>query len=260
MSKPAGKCVFCYRPGRLTHGHVWPKWLRQVLPTTAVKHEQETGRFYTFTPDVKGPEYEIRTENGPARSRQPRNTCSRCNSGWMSSIEGFAKYAAVPLIQGRRTVLNISDQFSLAALLSLIAIRLPYLGIMRAVTLEDVDCLRHYREPSDNWKIWIANFRGNNLEDHSSKYYALQLDPLSTDEVGPEHCNAQVTTLVIGQLCAHIFYSPVMDFSGYDGVELCSIWPPSDFDIDTRAIPVLDDRATLWLHETFARTMPHRPA
>jgi hypothetical protein len=224
---------------------------------TATHHEQETGRFYTFTSDVKGPEHAINTRQGSVRSRKPRNTCARCNGGWMSTIESFAKQPAIPLIQGIDSLLTITDQFRLASLLCLISIRLQYLGIMRAVTVEDADWLRYYREPSPDWAIWITRFAGTNPDDHSARYYAIQLDPLSTDKVGPEYCNVQVATLVIGQLCAHLFYSPVMQFFGYDGIELCQIWPQTGFDVDTQSFTGLDDRATLWLHETFARTMPH---
>jgi hypothetical protein len=69
----------------------------------------------------------------------------------------------------------------------------------------------------------------------------------------------QVATLVIGQLCAHSFYSPVIDFQGYEGITLAQIAPPRRFDIDTDYLPTMSDKEVLWLHEAFARESAPMP-
>lgn len=180
MSQPAGKCVFCGGRG-LTKGHVWPDWLNDILPNTATHHEQETGKFHTFEAQAPGPSYDRRIRQGNARARKPRNTCSRCNGGWMSGIEGLAKRVAVPLILGHSPLLSPFGQSSLSALLCLIGARLEFLGDMRAIAAEDRDWLRYYREPSQHCKIWIAHFGGDDGESHWSRTYAIQHgdDPLS---------------------------------------------------------------------------------
>jgi hypothetical protein len=38
--------------------------------------------------------------------------------------------------------------------------------------------------------------------------------------VGLDYCNVRVSTLVMGKLCAHLFYSPIIDFRGYEGISL----------------------------------------
>jgi hypothetical protein len=252
MSKPAGKCVFCGRRG-LTKGHVWPDWLSEILPPTASHHVLETGKTYTFTPVVPGPIYSKRRRQGHAGSRKPRNTCGECNSGWMSVIEGSAKPYAVPLIQNVPFLLDTIGQRTLASLLCLIAMRYELLGDMRAVSVSERDWLRYYREPSEDWKIWIAHYGGGNQDDHWARQYGAQLDSRPTDKVGPEYCNVQVTTLVIGQLCAHIFYSPVIDFLGYEGIAPAQIWPRRRFDFDTCFLPTMGDEHVIWLHEAFPR-------
>jgi hypothetical protein len=261
MSKSAAKCAFCEKRGSLTKGHVWPKWLNQILPQTATHHEQETGLFYTFTPAVRGPEYAKRTKQGSARSRRPRNTCLRCNSGWMSSIEDMAIPSAMPLIENRFALLNSFHQTTVSALLCLIAMRMEFLGIMRAVTPQDRDWLRYYREPSSDWRIWIARYNGERPEDNPARFYTVQLGSHQTDKVGAEYCNVQIVTLVLGELCTHSIYSPVIDLDqfGYEGITLTSIWPPTRFEIDTRFLPTVDDKAVLWLHEAFARESPPLP-
>ena len=70
MSKPAGKCVFCDKPG-LTKGHVWPDWLNNILPRTATRHEEVVGEFSTFTPEVPGPPKDYRVQT---RSREIKKT------------------------------------------------------------------------------------------------------------------------------------------------------------------------------------------
>jgi hypothetical protein len=178
----------------------------------------------------------------------------------MSNIEDFAKIYAVPLILGYRMLIGPVAQLALANLVALIAMRLEYLGIMRAIMPEDRDALRLRRCLSDHWRIWIGHFGGERADDHFSKSYAGQMASAPTDKVGPEHCNVQVTTLVLGQLCTHSFYSPIpVHFGGYDGVSLCQIWPPQPYLLDSGLVSTLDDQAVLWLHEAFARDTAPMP-
>jgi hypothetical protein len=262
MSNPREPCQFCGNIAKLTKGHVWPKWLDQILPRTAIQHEQETGKFYTFDPKVSGPAYELKIRSGHARSRKPRNTCLRCNSGWMSGIESWAKYFSQPLILGYAPVLPPIGQFSIAALLCLITTRLEFLGDIQTVTTEDRDWLRYYREPSANWKVWIARFDGEDGDQHLSRTYAVQHTSRPTDEIGAAYCDTRFSTLVIGQLCAHILYSHDIDLvskMGYTGIELIQLWPASGFDLHTVGLPYLNGRAVLWLHETYVRDAPPMP-
>jgi len=73
--------------------------------------------------------------------------------------------------------------------------------------------------------------------------------------------NTKITTLVVGKLCAHVFSSTIPDigFTGYTGVRLTQIWPPSDFDIDWRTVIRLSDQAVLALSETLSKAIPEAP-
>jgi hypothetical protein len=177
----------------------------------------------------------------------------------MSTIENWAMPYAVPLILGKSIIFTVYAQRALASLLCLIAMRLEFLGIMRAVPQSERDWLRHNLWPTDHWKIWIAHYGGKRSDDHFAKYYAAQIGSAPTDKVGPEHCNAQVATLVIGQLCAHSFYSPVIDFQGYEGINLYQLWPPVPFELDTGLLTSMNDKHVLWLHEAFARESAPMP-
>jgi hypothetical protein len=166
---------------------------------------------------------------------------------WYRGPCGSLRHSTAPAL------LQPFGQRALAALLALIATRLEFTGTASAVSPQDRDWLRFNREPTTDWKIWIANYGGTQPEEHWSKNYAAQLVSAPTDKVGPEYCNAMVSTTVIGKLCAHMFYSPINDFRGYEGIALSQIWPPRRFDLDTNYLPSLSDQDVLWLHEAYAR-------
>jgi hypothetical protein len=155
--------------------------------------------------------------------------------------------------------MDLNDQTAIASLLTLIAMRLEFLGDMRSISNQERDWLKAHREPTNNWKIWISAFAGDDGDQHWSRTYAAQLESKPTDKVGLEYCNVRVTTLVIGKLCAHLFHSQIMDFQGYEGVHLTQIWPRQNFYVDTSLLSILSGRETLFLHEAFAREAPPTP-
>jgi hypothetical protein len=171
----------------------------------------------------------------------------------MSVIEGLARSPGARLLLGEPQLLDLINQDAIANLLTLIAMRLEFLGDMRVIPDQERNRLKLNRVPSDDWKIWIAEFHGDDGDQHWSRTYAAQLDSKPADKVGPEYCNVRVTTLVMGKLCAHLFYSPVIDFQGYDGVELTQIWPRRNAYIDTSYLPLRTSKEILFLHEAFAR-------
>ena len=171
----------------------------------------------------------------------------------MSVIEGLARPSGARLLLGEPQLLDLIQQDIIASLLTLITMRLEFLGDMRAIPDQERNRLRLNRVPSADWKIWIAEFHGDDGDQHWSRTYAAQMDSKPTDKVGPEYCNVRVTTLVLGKLCAHLFYSPIIDFQGYEGVELAQIWPRQSGYIDTSGLPLRTGKEVLFLHEAFAR-------
>jgi hypothetical protein len=261
MSKAPGTCVFCGGTGGLTKGHVWPDFLTRVLPTDATHHEQEVGKFYTFESKVPGPDYSKQRRQGHAGTRKPRNTCLACNTGWMSTIENAAMPYMERLVQGTPFLLNTLGQRQVAALLVLMTMRLEFLGTIRVIQQSERDWLHEHHWPTDNWKIWIGRYGGTRGDENWSRTWGGQFGPKPADKVGAEYCNVHVTTMVIGQLCAHLGYSSVTDFPGYSGISLYQLWPPACFDLDTYDLPSMSDQDVLLLHEAFARQskpMPER--
>jgi len=101
--------------------------------------------------------------------------------------------------------------------------------------------------------------RGDLTKSHIWPEWAQKVIPataLSAAEIaaGPDDTNTQVTTIVVGRLCAHIFSSTVYDdFAGYVEPPMCRIWPITGFDIDTGYLPEIDAEDATWLHEAIGR-------
>jgi hypothetical protein len=174
----------------------------------------------------------------------------------MSSIESLSKHFTSALIGGHSTILTPFLQLATASLLCLIVMRLEFTTEQIAILPQDRDWLRYYREPSRHWKIWIVRFVDVDAHEHWSRTYGLRLETNPTPAGEVDYCDVRVSTFVIGQLCAHIVYSTDSDVTAeveYDDVDLCRIWPPIVFDIETKMLPVLGGDAVLSLHEALAR-------
>jgi len=181
----------------------------------------------------------------------------------MSRIEDAAIKPMTPLIFSVDVPLRMEDQRSIAALMCLINMRLEFLGDFRAIPASDRAALRETGLPPAGWCMWLAKFTGKRADDLVSRYNALMAGMLTKPKnIGPEYCNTQVTTLVIGQLCAHLFRSSFVPFIEYDGARLAKIWPLTGYDINTQFLPTISDQGVLSLAEALPRAAsesPHNP-
>jgi hypothetical protein len=256
MSQPRGRCAFCGSDQvRLSKGHIWPECFGEILPSDAKYHEQKIGYFNTFETQIPGPEKFERVGTGPLQKRRPRNTCVKCNGGWMSLMERASLPVVKPLILATPSLLDTKGMNLLAPVLALVSMRIELTAkAMRATPQHEVRSLMETGRPSSNWRIWIARYTGSDLKDYSHRYTAMQLESKPTAVFGPEHCNTQVTTLVAGQLYAHLMFSSVWpNFGGYEGIALTQIWPASELHIRTEFLPTISEGEGVSLHEAISR-------
>lgn len=102
----------------------------------------------------------------------------------------------------------------------------------------------------------MALYDGEHPEDHWSRHFGLRVVSSPDEVYGPHKCNTQITTMVIGKLCMHLVSSSVMPVpKGYSGVSLANIWPPSQYDIDSRFLPTLNEAEVVHLHESLPASM-----
>jgi hypothetical protein len=253
MSKPRGKCAFCGEAGDLTKSHIWPDWAATILPQTATHHEQIIGKFHTFTPAVAGPEFYHKLKPGHVGARKPRNTCKKCNGDWMRKIEEATMPFLDSLLLRRARSIDLTEQRALAALLCLVSMRIDASSRMKAVPRNEHQWLMNNPEPPASWKIWIARYVGSQRMDQ--QFTAMHLSSSPNVPTGVEHCNTQVTSLVVGHLYAHL-YSSIQwpGFPGYDGFELAQLWPLTYRTIEIDSLPTIFEGEVPWIHETIART------
>jgi hypothetical protein len=264
MSKTSGKCFFCSRSD-LTKSHIWPEWAQKVIPSTATQYEIKTGSFQTYTPNTNVENSSRKIKAGSVAARRPRNTCYGCNGGWMREIEEYAKPYISALMLGDRILLDTAQQYAVATFLCLVATRIDASAkIAHPIPVSDHTHLIQNREPGPSWKIWIMRFLDGDGSDYWYNQFPMAmkafpkeiLETLSPQQLSarPEDSNTQVTTVVVGRLCAHMFSTTVYDeFSGYVEPAMAQVWPVSGLRIDTRWLPGIRVDDVHWLHEAIGR-------
>jgi hypothetical protein len=177
----------------------------------------------------------------------------------MSRIEDTAKPIALPLMLGEPAVLGVIGQFLLSSLICLITVRNEFSSAeMIAISDRDREWFRTNLFPPWDWSIWIARYLSEEKNEHWCIHIPMHVDDNSVGRTGPEYVNTQTTTLVVGELCAHVFSSSVIakDFPGYAGIDLCQIWPPSQLPINTGLIAAYSEPVLLSLAQALGRGIP----
>jgi hypothetical protein len=201
------RCIFCDEPIRLTKEHLWSKWTRRLVRYDTLKHEYEHRVF-----NVAGVARTVKTISGDARNRGLKTVCKKCNGGWMSAIEEWAKPRLAPLIKGDAAFLNRDDQIALATWIAMKTMVAEYFDPTEAaITLSERQFLRDRRRvPTPNWQIWIGNYERTSWAGqwvHGSMSIAPSV---RTEGRDPRVPNTQTTTFVVGKLYANVFSSEIL--------------------------------------------------
>jgi hypothetical protein len=205
-ASPKRRCIFCDEHAKLTKEHLWSKWTRQLVQRDSLKHEYAIQVF-----NIDGIDRTVKTIAGDARSRGLRAVCEKCNSGWMGSIEEWAKPSLVPLIKGTGAFLNRDNQRAIATWIAMKAMVGEYFDLTKvAIPLSERQFMRDNRcAPDANWKIWIGNYERTKWLGQYA-HGAMGIAPsVRAKDRKPEIPNTQVTTFVIGKLYAHVFSSEI---------------------------------------------------
>jgi hypothetical protein len=127
-----------------------------------------------------------------------------------------------------------------------------------AIAQEDRRKLMERAELGSHWRVWVAQYHGNQWNEHVCRDTGMRI--ASADEqpaLGPY--NAQVTTFVLGHLCAHLYSrttGPTVD--GYIGADLQRIWAVRDYDIFWPCVQPITDEQIIALAEAIPASLrPH---
>jgi hypothetical protein len=96
------KCIFCGEKAD-SYEHVFGDWINQVFRV----EEIEARRFFFSAGTME----ELRSHTVKrAAAQRAKVVCKRCNTGWMSDLEGEASRLLPPLIAGKSVTLDPKEQ------------------------------------------------------------------------------------------------------------------------------------------------------
>jgi hypothetical protein len=255
-SQRQGRCVFCNDTG-LTHQHIWPKWLKKINQPHVSSHVQiKASIAYT----AKTPTPRTKTHHGHSGTRTARKVCKKCNNGWIERLEERVRDPVTRLMNDEPVSLDAAAQQDMAAWITLVTMMVEFTDLAtQATPPEDYAFLRETGNPPPRWKVWIAGYSGHDHGSHVVRHLGLQLSEFPDVRVEPHKCDTQVTTFVIGHLCAHSFSSTVID--GTDGfdyvpIDLPQIWPSAGETIEWGSARQLTDRGVVSLAGALLRVIP----
>lgn len=228
MSRNA--CPFCgSTTNKKSDEHVWPDWMRDLLPGKRkthprVRHRFEVsygrGRVYTAIPFTQ-------TVGG---------ICEReCNNGWMSDVEKYAKPLLKPMILGsRRVTLDAEDMKIIANWITMKAMVFHWTLKRDLIGVSQHRYLRDHLRPPPTAQLWIAAHTG---EETAFSIFGLKGSIIGTSEAevrSPsdlrERFYVYLATIVVGHFVGEVFaHNLPFDFSlireGLYAPTLKPIWP-----------------------------------
>lgn len=158
---PRGRnCIFC---GRIpvTQEHIVPEWVGKVIKKHPRPFLSRETMYRRLTVGDQVVSERIYQSNNPL-DFIAKCVCGRCNSGWMSTIEGKAKPIVSRMILGESVTLSVHDQRAVSAWAALKAIVGRYAH-------EDTDAappefLRYmfkHQQPPPGFRVWLSAYDGN---------------------------------------------------------------------------------------------------
>lgn len=227
-----GLCVFCASEG-LTKEHIWPNWLKDVVPRISPKHQFQTGGGSRKQGSLKLQNERNKWGTGDIHSQKLKIVCGACNNGWMSRLQESAKAILLPLPMGDREDFNFSvDE---CTLLSTWATMFTMVVEFRdtesaAITYDERHSFSRTNMPSFNWHIWLGHI--DQVREHEPwNFFHYGWSRLEGPDDVPYKHTSQTTTFVVGRLVFHCYssrdplFEPDATIFGLTH-SIRPIWPP----------------------------------
>ena len=228
-TKATGKCIFCGKGG-LTKQHVWPDWLRNVVPRLNNTHEQS--KIHVLTNLMNKSAHispSLKNYQGHQGVRKIRNVCKTCNGGWMSRLETKAKPLLSSMILQNPVVLEKEAQAIIASWVVMTSIVAEFTDqTSMAIPISHRGIFMKTVSPPSGWKIWIGKYEGEEWIQryrHHGFNYVNPFLPEGSALIG----SVQFSTFVVGSLLIHAASSTFSDddivFDSNFDDRLIQIWP-----------------------------------
>ena len=212
-SSQGSRCIFCGGKN-LSKEEIFPHWINRILPPgqTVVRHDKDqmqklVGRQMT------------RQFSGSGKFQRPHGlgpkaikvVCTKCNNGWMSSLQDAAKHPMTPLIHGNWGRLSDKDCTALATWATMHSMVRQFADNSRAIGSDELKRFYGSQRALSNWYIWVARYTGTG-PDRISSFSAIRPKPLPGTPTG-EHFvgHTHVSFIIAGQLIFHCVSSTRTD-------------------------------------------------
>ena len=233
---PVKGCIFCGCTP-LSKEHFWPNWANALL-----KHPGGTHRVEHSTKKHKSnfvAKQTITKRPGQASSFKLRIVCTRCNNGWMSSIEESTKPILSNMIAGDTIILSIQAQRKLSEWIILKMLIAEYhLDKTPISTREELAKFKQTKHIPDNLKIWIASCKDISWQSRfitSSLYLCVSGSPTVNDAPLDAPDNTQSISIGAGKLFIHVLHTTVrgleLDMNVGNKATVIQLWPSNGVDI-----------------------------
>ncbi len=207
MSKPSKPCVFCGATGQKSREHIYPRWMKSVVPSQLATSEH-------FTIEYDQPNKEAFIRQGKLwRPGRPidqglKIVCAACNNGWMSRLQKLAKPALEPLLSGKDTVASIIPVWRTVARWCAMSTVVYENADPRTASSNPAErnWIREFEGAPPNWRVWVANLNKSAREPSHARS-ALSLFPHSN----PPSANTHVDFFVAGHFAFVTASSPPQD-------------------------------------------------
>jgi hypothetical protein len=201
-----GKCIFCGSNG-LTKQHVWPNWLKNVIPISSVSRTQSLTRFYGNEKNILiHPDSSYK--QGGLWSQKIRNVCAKCNNGWMSRLEEDAKPIISSLINNEEFTLDEGSQRIISTWVAVVSIMAEFTDMHSLSIPEDHrQFIMDNNKTPDGWSIWIGRCKDSSWKERYS-HNGFAIVPKELIKCVPNG-NTQISAFTIGELFIYIFSTTV---------------------------------------------------
>lgn len=207
-----GNCEFCDFVGVLTDEHVWPKWLTEFagLPLTfkAKNHYHLTSLTSLTDQGLKQLSDSRTRRSGDPGSVKLWIACSKCNGGWMSTLQHKAKSFIATIVNGGWPQFNEHDAEIIArwCIMTTMVWEFKDLKTIAIPPKERANLKFSHIPLGPEWTVLIGRCPSE-LPNRRAAHRGYSF-PMSGYEVGPVQPTAQLTTLHVGQLLVQVIYSP----------------------------------------------------
>jgi hypothetical protein len=147
-------CICCGKPlgGNRSKEHVIPVWLQQALDE----------RYEDLTRCIaEGANEQVVEHRRHVFDKfQQGHFCEDCNCGWMNSLEGHTAPVLIPLMNGERNLLELSESDSFLISRWAVKTALVLSSVTMDVSVRDLAGLRQLRDMPgrlpDRWGVFVA--------------------------------------------------------------------------------------------------------